>query len=65
MVIYNVIFHFHPAGTNNGVKSLPIPVSLNWHEIQEYEQAFKDFDQNGDGTYSYFIQLLFSYISIL
>ena len=28
---------------------LPIPVSLSWCEIQEYEQAFKDFDQNGDG----------------
>ncbi|KAL5254560.1 hypothetical protein ACHWQZ_G014120 [Mnemiopsis leidyi] len=34
---------------NNGERPLPIPVSLNWHEIQEYEQAFKDFDQNGDG----------------
>eukprot|EP00116_Pleurobrachia_bachei_P015155 sb/3475417/ len=34
---------------NNGETTLPIPVSLRWHEIQEYERAFKDFDQNGDG----------------
>ena len=33
----------------NVLKELPIPVSLSWHEIQGYEQAFKDFDQNGDG----------------
>ncbi|XP_063687844.1 uncharacterized protein LOC134821110 [Bolinopsis microptera] len=33
----------------NLINDLPIPVSLNWHEIQGYEQAFKDFDQNGDG----------------
>jgi len=30
-------------------RTQPIPVSLDWYEIQEYERAFKDFDQNGDG----------------
>lgn len=49
MFPYNIIVWLIKLSDNNGERQLPVPVSLSWNEIQEYEQAFKDFDQNGDG----------------